>query len=80
MKEIRYSQESNQDNAERAYLLINKMMNEHSEIEQKLWCVALFSTLATGYKQGGLSYNDFCEELNNACLHYKKWWDKSDTP
>lgn len=74
MKERRPSQENDQANVEKAYQLIKELMSQHPEIEGSLWAGAVWSVFVNGYKQSDFSYEDFCQEVKDACAHSKCWW------
>jgi hypothetical protein len=75
MKKIRDPLKTDQDDTEKAYLLILKLMNDHKEIESTLWCGAVWSVLINGYISCDFSYEQFLKEVQKLVKHYKHWWD-----
>ncbi len=77
-KEMKKRPPKNDDNenTEKAYQLLMKLMTEHAEIESSLWYGALWSLLANGYKENNLSYEDFSKEVKRAMKHYKSWFEQ----
>jgi hypothetical protein len=73
--EIRPPKETDQEEIEKAFNIVKKCMQDHSEIEPTLWAGALWSALVDGYIASGTSYNRFCYEWENIKHHYKKWFE-----
>ena len=74
----RSSQESDQDETEKAYQIFLKTMNNHPEIEPSLWSGACFSCIVNGYLASDIPYEYFCNELDEVKNFYKKHWEKDE--
>jgi len=72
--EYRPPKDSDQDETEKAYLILNKAMLNHPEIETSLWCGACWTALVNGYLNSGFPYKEFCEDFDNAKEFYKERW------
>lgn len=75
MTEIRKRKESDQDETQKAYSILIQAMHDHPEIEPTLWAGACLSALVNGMLESGLSYDEFCIEVEGVKNHYKQWWD-----
>jgi hypothetical protein len=74
MREMRPPKPDDQENAQKAYLLLIDFMSNHPEIEPTLWFSATWSALINGYVSGGFSYPEFLEHMKEVILHYKEQW------
>ena len=75
--ESRPPKDSDQDETEKAFLILRKAMLSHPEIEQSLWVGACWSCLVNGYLQSDIPYKDFCIDFDNAKKFYKERWRES---
>ena len=78
MSKIRESKDSDQEEVEKAFQILRKAMKDHSEIESTLWAGALFSCLVTGYPNSGITYKEFCGEIDSVKKFYKSRWKKGN--
>ena len=78
MKKYRPLQESDQENTEKAFNLIKKLMINHPEIESTLWASATWSILADGYKNSDFNYEEFVQETERIIEHFKIYWNDED--
>lgn len=60
---------------ETAYLFLKNLINENLQIEPTLWLMAIWSTLVDGYISQGATHDQFVQECNRACEHYKSWFN-----
>lgn len=74
--DYRPGKDDDQENAQKSFELIWKLIEEHPEIESTLWFSGLMSSLAFGCVRSGISYSKFCEELDNCKIFYKRNWNK----
>lgn len=72
----REPKDTDQDEVEKAHLLIHELMYEHPEIEPTLWAAAVWSVLVNGYIDSGATYDEFCEESDKLKTHCKPWFNK----
>lgn len=77
MSKRRKPKKSDQNNTEKAFQILRKAILEHPEIESTLWSGANWSLLINGYINNGVSYVEFCSELDGVKEFYKNRWDKS---
>jgi hypothetical protein len=52
------------------------LMKTHPEIETTLWYSAFLSAFAIGLRKTGVSYEQFCDQMDSVKSHYKFWWDE----
>ncbi len=78
MEELRQRKDTDQEVTEKAFNLLKDCMAEHSEIEPTLWAGACWSALVHGYRECGISYEDFCVECDAVKNHYECWFDNKD--
>ena len=76
--ETRFGKDSDQQEVEKAFQIIQETMQSHPEIEPTLWASALWSSLVVGYTKSGVSHDDFCLEWDQLKLHYKSWFEGKD--
>lgn len=62
------------ENIQKAYDLIQETMYKNNNIESTLWSTAVWFSLLNGYKNCGISYEEFVEESSKVIKHYKSWW------
>ena len=67
---------TDQDNIEKAYQIITKVMRKYPEFEGTIWAGAIWSTLVNGYIRCGNSYDEFCKEIEGVKVCYKSWWNE----
>lgn len=67
--------ETDQDETEKAFQLLDKMVEDHPEIEPTIWVGACLSAVAASFRVNGLSYDEFVSEMQRAIVIYKSWWD-----
>lgn len=75
-KKRRAPKKTDQQIAEKAFQIIKKTMQEHSEIEPTIWAAGCWSVIVDGYIKCGFSYEEFGNELNSVKDYYKSWWDE----
>lgn len=73
--ERRLPKETDQDQAEKAYLLLKDCMASHPEIDPNLWAGAVWSILVDGYAASGMTYDRFTQEWDQVKHFYKPWFD-----
>lgn len=66
---------SDQSEAEKAFRLIEETIRNNPQVEVTLWAPALWGILARSYRISGFSYEEFCQEIDNAKIHFKRKWD-----
>ncbi len=71
----RPQKKDDQDQIEKAFLMLKHFMQQHPEIEPTLWAGAFWSVLVDGYAKSGMSYELFTEEWDTLKHHYKPWFD-----
>ncbi len=76
MKLKRTPLSTDQDEIQRAYLMLKDFMGQNSGIETSLWASAFWSILANGYINYGFSYDEFRNELIRILEHSKQWFEK----
>lgn len=54
--------------------MLIELMSKHDEIEGALWMGAMFTCIASGYINTGVSYKNFCQELEDVKQFYKEKW------
>ena len=71
---LRNPKHNDQNNIEIAYSQLIKLINS-SSIESTLWVSAIISAVVKNYIISDISYNQFCEDLDEMKIIYKNWWD-----
>ncbi len=72
----RPSKETDQEQTQKAFLILKECMELNPQIEPTLWAAAFWSILVVGYNQSGMSYDQFTNEWDHLKHHYKTWFDK----
>jgi hypothetical protein len=67
-----------QDGADVCYEFILSAILSHGEKDTALWMAALWSLLVERYIDSGVSYEQFCSELEGVKGNYVSWWEGSD--
>lgn len=73
--EYRPPKETDQEEIQKAFLLLKSCMQRHPEIETTLWAAAFWSILVDGYSASGMSFDEFTKEWDHMKHHYKHWFD-----
>lgn len=74
----RESKPSDQDEAEKAFNLIKKLVIENPQIESSIWVAGCWSALVNCYQDSGMSFECFCQEMEDVKKCYRVWWEKYD--
>lgn len=74
----RKPKKSDQKNIEKAYQLLKKAAKDSPDIDPTSWAGACWTALVNGYICAGVSYEDFCVELDGVRDHYKKWFGREE--
>lgn len=80
MTKFREPKEDDQAQIDMCFNMIKSTAISNPEIEGAIWVSVCFSLIAESFKENGLSYEDYCEEMNNAMRHYKSWFDEEKDP
>lgn len=64
-----------QEQIQNAFDLILELSKLYPDIEANTWISCCFSLIAKSYQSSNISYEQFCEEIERAKLHYKSWFD-----
>jgi hypothetical protein len=73
----RPAKDDDQDKAQKAFEMLNEYLAGHSEIEACVWVAALLGHAVDRFQDSGLTYEEFCTEMDRIKRHYKTWWDDS---
>ena len=76
--EPRPSKETDQEETEKAYQILNEAMLQHPEIEPSLWTGACWSALVNGYLNSQVPFKEFCIEFDCAKEFYRDRWEEQD--
>jgi len=72
----RRPKKTDQENTEKAYLLLIELAEKNPQIETSLWMGALISAFVDMHMRTKNPYQNFCLTLEQIKEHYKDWWDK----
>lgn len=70
----RPSKDTDQEMAQKAYIMLGQFMRDNHEIEPTLWYGAFWSALVNGYLESDIPFEQFSEEIDIAREHYRKIW------
>ncbi len=73
--QIRPPKDDDQEQAERALIIIKKCTLMYPEIEATIWITACLSAVAASMHASDMTYEEYCGEMTSAMKHYKTWWD-----
>ena len=73
---IRPPKDTDQEQIEEAFRIIQECVLLNPQIEISLWAGAFWSILVDGYSRSGMSYEQFSQEWDRVKQHYKSWFDK----
>jgi hypothetical protein len=76
--EMRQRKETDQEESEKGFQLLRKVMQDNPQIEPTLWVVAMWSCIVNAYIGSGMSHELFCEQCEKTKNHYKKWWNERE--
>ncbi len=65
-----------QKNADRAACLILALRTNYKEIDNAQWIGGLITILANTYKELNISYEDFCDSIDDIKEFYKYLWEE----
>ena len=74
-EEKREPKSTDQEKAEEAYKLLEQFFKKHQFMEGALMLAAMFTHIAENYKNSGISYDHFCDEIRGMMKHYKYVWE-----
>jgi hypothetical protein len=74
MAENRPGKPTDQEETERAYQILLKTMQDNPDIEQTLWSGACWSALVNGHINSGITYEEFCKEMESVRQFFKYKW------
>ena len=72
----REPKETDQQEVDKAILLIRDLIVNNKEIEANIWASAMLSLFVMGYNYSGHSYDEFVSDIEQAKIHYKSWFEK----
>ncbi len=75
MKYPRPKKETDQQEIEKAYFILEDLVKEHPEIEITLWYSAFWSCIAQGAINSEYTYKDFCEMVGDMVNHAQRWFE-----
>lgn len=76
MRKIRVPHFDDLEKTEKAYrLILDIIIKNQNHIEPALWVGGCLSALAENYKNSGHSYENFVNEMEQAIIFYKRWWE-----
>jgi len=67
---------TDQEEIQKAFLILKECMQLNHQIEPTLWVGAFWSILVDGYNSCGVSYDEFTKEWDRFKHHYKPWFDE----
>ena len=76
MMQRRPSKETDQEQTQKAFLILKECMELNPQIESTLWAGAFWSILVDGYNRSGMSYEEFTDEWEKIKYYYAEWFDK----
>jgi len=76
MTKFREPKEDDQQQVDLFFNIIKNALRFNPEIEGAICVSACFSLIAESFQENGLSYEDYCYEMNNAMKHYKSLFIK----
>jgi len=74
--EKRVPQPDDQKNTEKALRLLCDTVDLNPGIENNIWQGACISLIVNSYIESGLTYQQFCEELDDIKKYFKNRWVK----
>ncbi len=74
--EKRPKKETDQEEVQKAFIILKECMELNPQIEPTLWAGAFWSILVDGYNSSGISYDEFTGEWDKLKQHYKSWFDE----
>lgn len=76
--EKRRKKDTDQEESQKAVLILLDAIQNHPEMEPTLWASACFTLLVDGFLKSGIPYEGFCRELEGVKAFYKIRWEDND--
>jgi homoserine trans-succinylase len=67
---------NDQEKANEAFELLQSLVLQNPQIESTIWIGGCWSALVDVYIRNGMTYTQFCKELDGVKKHYKRWWER----